>query len=109
MNISGSTINVTSSVKNTNCAVFAESYITGEGNKAVINFTGTNTINSSRANTVAGSADKNTYGLRAKGNAVVNGANNTTITVTDETGCTIVVRGAELEDDYTHQTGVIND
>ena len=98
--ISGTTINFTSSVINTACGVFAESYVEGEDNKAVITIGANTVVNVTR--TAESGSGKKTYGLRAKGNAVITGANNATITLTDNTECTQLERGPET-------TGVIED
>lgn len=102
--ISGTTINFTSSVINTACGVFAESYVEGEDNKAVITI-GANTVVNVTRTAESGSGGK-TYGLRTKGNAVITGANNATITLTDNTECAQFEKGAEVGD---AGTGVIED
>ena len=99
-NIVNSTIDVTSTAINSVSGIFSESYLEGE-NTTIINIGENTVVNVTRINE-ATDGNKKTYGLRAKGNATINGANNATITITDETGCTILYRGAET-------TGVIND
>ena len=101
LNISGTTINVTSTVLNTSCAVFAESYVAGDENKAIINI-GANTVVNVTRDSEPGNPDVKTYGLRAKTNAVVNGANNVTITLNDTTGCALLETAEQ-------NSGVIND
>lgn len=98
--ITGSTINLTGAEINSLSGVFAESYVEGEDNKAVIIIGANTVVNVTR--TAESGSGKITYGLRAKGNAVITGANNATITLTDNTECTKLERGPET-------TGVIED
>ena len=97
--ISGSTINVTSTQINSITGVFAESYRDGEDISKIIINVGT-VVNVTRdAQTGSG---KNTYALRAKGNAIITGASNAELHITDETDCEQILRGEET-------TGIIED
>lgn len=110
--IEGSTINVTSTVRNSLSGIFAESYEL-DPNTAIINIGADTVVNVTRDTTDTTISGKNTYALRAKGNATINGANNATLNITDPTGCTQIERGMEENDDGTTGsygvTGVIND
>ena len=97
VNISGSTINTSSTRIDTISGVFAESY---EADEAIINIGEGTVINSTRL--ADSGSGKNTYALRAKGNATINGASNAELNIVDPTDCTQYERGAET-------TGVIND
>lgn len=97
--ISGSTINVTSTQINSITGVFAESYRDGDDIAKIIIDAGT-VVNVTRdAQTGSG---KNTYALRAKGNAIITGASNAELLITDETDCEQILRGEET-------TGIIED
>lgn len=97
--ISGSTINVTSTQINSITGVFAESYRDGDDIAKIMIDAGT-VVNVTRdAQTGSG---KNTYALRAKGNAIITGASNAELLITDETDCEQILRGEET-------TGIIED
>ena len=85
MRIVGSTINATSSVINSLSGIFSESYEAGE-DRAVVQIGEGTVVNVER--TALSGSGKKTYALRAKGNAIITGAGNATLTIVDPTECT---------------------
>ena len=94
--ITGSTVNLTSNSINSISGIFAESYVSGEENVAKVVIGKGTKINVIRD--VETGSGKTTYALRAKGNAVITGANNATLTITDETECTKLEGGIETNE-----------
>lgn len=92
MRIVGSTINATSSVINSLSGIFSESYEAGD-DQAVVQIGEGTVVNVER--TALSGSGKKTYALRAKGNAIITGAGNATLTIVDPTECTKLYCGME--------------